>query len=37
MVAESARTGLGIDEAAPAAAELEDVFVALLEEQGVAS
>ncbi|MGZ5082107.1 MAG: ABC transporter ATP-binding protein, partial [Usitatibacter sp.] len=35
IVAEAARAGLAIDDAAPAAAELEDVVVALLEEQGV--
>jgi hypothetical protein len=35
-VAEAARAGLAIEEATPAAAELEDVVVALLEEQGVA-
>lgn len=37
IVAEAAQAGLAIDEAAPAAAELEDVVVTLLEEQGVAS
>ena len=36
IVAEAARAGLAIEEATPAAAELEDVVVALLEEQGVA-
>ncbi|MGZ5032638.1 MAG: ABC transporter ATP-binding protein [Usitatibacter sp.] len=35
IVAEAARDGLVIDDAAPVTAELEDVVVALLEEQGV--
>jgi len=37
IVAEAARAGVAIDDAVPAAAELEDVVVALLEQQGVAS
>jgi ABC-2 type transport system ATP-binding protein len=36
IVAESARAGNGIADATPAAAELEDIFVALLEKRGVA-
>ena len=36
IVAEAARAGVAIDDVAPAAAELEDVVVALLEQQGVA-
>ncbi|MGZ5661478.1 MAG: ABC transporter ATP-binding protein [Usitatibacter sp.] len=37
IVAQAASTGLAIDEAAPVTAELEDVVVALLEGEGVAS
>jgi ABC-2 type transport system ATP-binding protein len=36
LVEESTRMGLGVDEAVPATPELEDVVVALLEQQGAA-